>query len=856
MHHTLYHGSRIACPRGRKPLYALEVGSRAVLLRICFTPGPRMGEPYWRLYCSFSTSSPMGKKRKQPPVVFHDHTAYRNQATASRFDYDYNTRRLVEETRVVDYVAPDNAAPERPFSPPPPDDSQYIQEDSVGVIVRAKTKAKRYVNSDVPLDTWLQYRECYMEELLRCSGRGTQPSTPVCQGCSKIKPRYRCEECFGKALLCKECCVEMHRRLPLHRIKEWTGQFFRRTTLLELGLVVPLGDHTGGSPCPMASKKKIVVLHTNGIHEVAVEFCECRTDAERFRQLLRASWYPATPLSPETCATFMLLDQFHLLNLQGNVTVYDFVKTLEFLTDGWLLEEIPDRHQSFLNIVREWRNLEMLKRAGRGHEEGGIATTAPGGWQLLVVPARILGSTFQTTSTIAVDCNFRLKNRHRTSNKPDVSLSPGWAYFVERGAYMAHVKQHTGQAEMNTCSGFTALLLANLKKAKGLNATGVVGVACSRHEHWRPNGLGDLQKGERQCNVDYVLLSALVGVSIPLLITYDIACQYFKAFWTRMLGFPEGMRLAVPDQTWVTAKVPKGHIRAHEDACQGPYSLNYTVGVGLTDGEGIERLWSWLNKVAASSKEMTQAARQELLDDFCAFINWRKTLGIYNILARRLLDAIKNAKIHREEFIAFNARVRERAPAQLLLWEAMLLAWAGDHTKPCPYTHQQPRVTFNAVRLAILREEEEDMRLRGRIDDNSPAAFICLGIEIEHMQMALKADIAHVPFGNVLTELARNERRRAIRRKILDFRRDQRIHMPGLNNRVHFAADGSLENGAALQPEDIPLYLPSDSGNGAHRDDICDRHLVQLEDRLPPLGEGLMHHSTYTFSVYDASFPE
>lgn len=98
--------------------------------------------------------------------------------------------------------------------------------------------------------------------------------------------------------------------------------------------------------------------------------------------------------------------------------------------------------------------------------------------------------------------------------------------------------------------------------------------------------------------------------------------------------------------------------------------------------------------------------------------------------------------------------------------------------------------------------------------------------------MALKADIAHVPFGNVLTELARNERRRAIRRKILDFRRDQRIHMPGLNNRVHFAADGSLENGAALEPEDIPLYLPSDSGNGAHRDDICDRHLVQLEDRL------------------------
>lgn len=41
------------------------------------------------------------------------------------------------------------------------------------------------------------------------------------------------------------------------------------------------------------------------------------------------------------------------------------------------------------------------------------------------------------------------------------------------------------------------MLLVNLKKAKGLNATGVVGVACSRHELWRPNGMGDLQRGER-----------------------------------------------------------------------------------------------------------------------------------------------------------------------------------------------------------------------------------------------------------------------------------------------------------------------------------------------------------------------
>ena len=79
----------------------------------------------------------------------------------------------------------------------------------------------------------------------------------------------------------------------------------------------------------------------NGIHQVKVAFCGCRLDVEAYRQLLRKCWYPATPLQPETCSTFELLDLFHITNLQGNLTVYDFYKTLEMLTDGWQLDKLP-----------------------------------------------------------------------------------------------------------------------------------------------------------------------------------------------------------------------------------------------------------------------------------------------------------------------------------------------------------------------------------------------------------------------------------------------------------------------------------------------------------------------------------
>lgn len=91
----------------------------------------------------------------------------------------------------------------------------------------------------------------------------------------------------------------------------------------------------------MGTRKRIVVLHTNGLHEVEVNVCGCCSNLEMWQQLLRGSWYPATQTQPETCATIELLELFHTLNLQGNLTVYDFVKTLEFVTDGWRLDTLP-----------------------------------------------------------------------------------------------------------------------------------------------------------------------------------------------------------------------------------------------------------------------------------------------------------------------------------------------------------------------------------------------------------------------------------------------------------------------------------------------------------------------------------
>lgn len=93
--------------------------------------------------------------------------------------------------------------------------------------------------------------------------------------------------------------------------------------------------------------KDFVVLHTNGIHVVNVDPCGCSTQHEPPvslpKQLLRAGWYPATHLNPQMCATFELMQAFHLLSLQGKISHYHYYKALQYRTDNTGINKIPVR---------------------------------------------------------------------------------------------------------------------------------------------------------------------------------------------------------------------------------------------------------------------------------------------------------------------------------------------------------------------------------------------------------------------------------------------------------------------------------------------------------------------------------
>jgi hypothetical protein len=236
---------------------------------------------------------------------------------------------------------------------------------------------------------------------------------------------------------------------------------------------------------------------------------------------------------------------------------------------------------------------------------------------------------------------------------------------------------------------------------------------------FRANGTGDLQKGERSVciliaafsilmcrgnrytNMDWIFLSSIVGtLALLLTISYDIACQWSVNFFERLKRVPSYL---LPSSTIENIRfhVPKFHLPAHIKACHSPFSLSFTKGVGRTDGEGVERLWAFLNKIARSVSMMRWGGRQDTLDDFCNFSNWRKTvnLGISfkfdafkdcswftgNSLLKKLSLAIPAAVIHHRAYVAFTDGIRSEHPGIIDQWETLVTDWESDPTRPCPY---------------------------------------------------------------------------------------------------------------------------------------------------------------------------
>lgn len=132
--------------------------------------------------------------------------------------------------------------------------------------------------------------------------------------------------------------------------------------------------------------------------------------------------------------------------------------------------------------------------------------------------------------------------------------------------------------------------------------------------------------------MDWSLTQALkhtLGGLKEVLVLYDIACQYFRKFTTRVNDNPF---LHIPHDLKIWHAIGLWHIHGHKALCFPRFSPTFIPGIGWVDGEILETLWSALNLVSGSTRAMTAAHRSEVLDDHMNNNNWKKLVRMGNDL--------------------------------------------------------------------------------------------------------------------------------------------------------------------------------------------------------------------------------
>ncbi|KAF7983642.1 hypothetical protein HWV62_20588 [Athelia sp. TMB] len=492
-----------------------------------------------------------------------------------------------------------------------------------------------------------------------------------------------------------------------------------------------------------------------------------------------------------------------------------------------------DRYDELRPVIRQWRHLKMLKRSGRGHDPAGVAATRmgecavecpacphpgknlPDGWQdapenVLSVRMTLISRQIILTKCyrwlfaflVTIDANFRLKLKDR-GLKVDPPLGDGWSHMIKTGPYKAYIDRYGHQIEPPVCdSELRAADHVTSRTSTAFKASGVAGVFCGRHGLVLKNGLGDLQKGERQANIDFVVFSALFGIIIlALTLSYDICCQWSKNLAKRVKQLPSAMQPSPAILLQAKRVLPKMHLHNHGESCQLNFNLNFIRHSAQSNFEDPERYWAWKNPISMSTREMTDGARYETICDCAATYNWFK-ISTFDV---RLLKAIKTA-VHmaKKSNNAFE-KLNSTFPDEVVdSWTEMVAKWDKDQSQKNPYEEPVPTVTLASVMYALASEEmQESQQGIAPLHETSASRFLQRGLDLEDQQRKLYA-LMKEKKSTLLRKADLLEKRNALQHRIDTWRGIQAFYMPEVQ---HLRAEDNSSTQAYAEEEN--LYLPS-----------------------------------------------
>ncbi|EAU83220.2 hypothetical protein CC1G_11681 [Coprinopsis cinerea okayama7 len=675
--------------------------------------------------------------------------------------------------------SPYHASVSGAFDNDPDEEWEYIETGNDGG--RATLNSNTSKSSNDYMLEWKLKQYLYLDEVI---GREASGKAMACQTCGGTRSGswWRCQDCVGSPLYCRECCYQEHLNHPFHRVQTWNGEFFTPDWLWRCGIGVnlcpnrkcepieddddeddrdfqdkgqtewDLGDDLNFNAKPkgriLGGCKVLVVVHSNGVHYLPFHFCHCMDAVESDIQLLRQGFYPSTSQDVRTVFTFTLLDDYLLQTLECATSSHHYYSKLRRLTNEPFPGTVPDRTRELRRVGRQWRRLKELKRHGFGHLD-----RTPGNGDLALFcaacpqPGINLPPNWQDdpeqwkyTRSFVADGNFTCVHRKR-ANQGEVYLKNGEGFMTEKDRYQKHLKIAKETTETPTCHEHRAIADKG-KVHKGCDATGIGAIACMRHGAFCPGSVVDFQKGERQINMDYALAQSVTltvaDETKRIILAYDINCQYSKKALDR-LGQGRYTRIRT-DLVWVWG-IGLFHVHGHQESCNARYSLTYIRGAGCSSGEILESLWAQVNEVARATSTMSLPHRAEVLDAILNDSNWKKLINLVPSISKNWRNSRLQLIRAEEDFQLLNESASE---SQVALWQAQLDQAHENRTRDVSVMDilnadvvKPP--TLAKVRTTLMEKERSTNRGLG------VTSWLHNGMRIQESQINLKAHMASLP---------------------------------------------------------------------------------------------------------------
>ncbi|KAJ6632013.1 hypothetical protein B0H10DRAFT_2206416 [Mycena sp. CBHHK59/15] len=530
-----------------------------------------------------------------------------------------------------------------------------------------------------------------------------------------------------------------------------------------------------GERCPDADlARSFTLVDRNGIHATAIPFCGCKQldgkhGPPEYQQLTHAGIFPGSVKDPKTGYTLSLLDYYRQERSQGKGSAYNFVHVLRRMADPIFAGSVPDIYTNFLAISRFYEYLGMIIQSGHAHE---VDVPLPGemdcpypnrpngflGAICAACPERGVNMPFLVKSPSylchliaaykTLDGNYKQNLFFKHDDGSDTALTDGRMHFPPQAEYVEIAKTHVvakEDTEVPCKAHIGSIRHQGSVKYGNVAVTGVVACAC---DHSVAGSFVDMLKGEAFALGTYAQREHLRHTNspphgpestTPTVFSYDSWCSFVVNLVKRVIEL-------FPEETWlhmllasVEGQIPADHINGHGVDCQACWQAVYFACRAHFHRETAEVIWAFLKPLGSSTRQMTAAARHDIINFVIDAWNRLKIVRQAKLSAAERLDALQLFELH----MAVVEDLSRQHGAEVAGWSRLsrVTTKSARGKISSVYQHETTKVlTIESVLDSMITDEREKIRREeGYRPRTSVAQWIHNGMGIQRRQVLVIA---------------------------------------------------------------------------------------------------------------------